>query len=102
MMDTPIGAALGQTVEDLREKKQVRVVPGDAEKKPHIAYENGAFAFTTLGYGHGVGMSQAAAVTLAEGGMTVDEILARFYPGTDIKSEMPCRFAHRQGGFLMA
>ncbi len=32
MMDTPIGAALGQTVEDLREKKQVRVVPGDAER----------------------------------------------------------------------
>jgi peptidoglycan hydrolase-like amidase len=32
-----------------------------------------------------VGMSQAAAITLAEGGMTVDEILARFYPGTDIK-----------------
>lgn len=50
-----------------------------------VAYENGAFTFTTLGYGHGVGMSQAAAITLAEGGMTVDEILARFYPGTDIK-----------------
>ena len=47
MMDTPIGAALGQTVEDLREKKQVRVVPGDAEKKPHIAYENGAFGTAT-------------------------------------------------------
>ena len=41
--------------------------------------------FRTIGYGHGVGMSQAAAITLAEGGMTVDEILARFYPGTDIK-----------------
>ena len=50
-----------------------------------VTYENSAFAFTTLGYGHGVGMSQAAAVTLAEGGMTYDEILARFYPGTDIK-----------------
>lgn len=47
MMDTPIGAALGQTVEDLREKKQVRVVPGDAEKKPHIAYENGVFGTAT-------------------------------------------------------
>ena len=50
-----------------------------------VTYENGAFTFTTLGYGHGVGMSQAAAITLAEGGMTADEILARFYPGTDIK-----------------
>lgn len=50
-----------------------------------VTYENGTFTFTTLGYGHGVGMSQAAAITLAEGGMTVDEILARFYPGTDIK-----------------
>lgn len=50
-----------------------------------VTYENDAFTFATLGYGHGVGMSQAAAITLAEGGMTVDEILARFYPGTDIK-----------------
>ena len=47
MMDTPIGTALGQTMGDLREKKQVRVVPGDAEKKPHIAYENGAFGTAT-------------------------------------------------------
>lgn len=49
-----------------------------------VTYENGAFTFTTLGYGT-AGMSQAAAITLAEGGMTVDEILARFYPGTDMR-----------------
>ena len=46
-MNTPIGKALGQTMDDMREKKQVRVVPGDAEKKPHIAYENGTFGTAT-------------------------------------------------------
>lgn len=47
MMNTPIGKALGQTMDDMREKKQIRIVPGDAEKKPHIAYENGAFGTAT-------------------------------------------------------
>lgn len=64
---------------------QVREALGLRSASFTVVYTDGTFTFTTLGYGHGVGMSQASAVTLAEGGMTADEILARFYPGTVIK-----------------
>ena len=33
------------------------------------------------GLGHGVGMSQIGAVTMANGGKTFEEILARYYTG---------------------
>lgn len=38
------------------------------------------------GFGHGVGMSQNGAKNMAENGMTHEQILAFFYPGTDIKT----------------
>ncbi len=38
------------------------------------------------GYGHGVGMSQNAAKTMAAQGMNCEEILQFFYPGTTLKS----------------
>lgn len=40
------------------------------------------FIITTLGYGHGVGMSQYGAGAMAESGKTYKEILAHYYPGT--------------------
>lgn len=40
--------------------------------------------FTTQGYGHGVGMSQYGANSMAESGYSYDEILKWFYTGTDI------------------
>lgn len=43
ILDTPLGEMLGQTYEDLKEKKQVRMIPGDAETDPHIAYKDGVF-----------------------------------------------------------
>lgn len=39
------------------------------------------------GYGHGVGMSQTAASTLAKQGKTYGEILKYFYPGTEVSEE---------------
>lgn len=47
--------------------------------------------FTTTGYGHGVGMSQYGANSMAEKGYSYDEILSWFYTGTDIRpiSELP-------------
>lgn len=33
----------GQTMAAIREKKQIRFIPGDAEKDPHIAYKDGVF-----------------------------------------------------------
>lgn len=51
-----------------------------------VAYQSGSFCFTTLGYGHGVGMSQWGAKALAEQGLGYDAILAHYYPGTQLCS----------------
>ena len=40
--------------------------------------------FTVTGFGHGVGMSQYGANSMAETGSTYDEILAWYYPGTEL------------------
>lgn len=53
-----------------------------------ISVKNKAFTVVTLGYGHGVGMSQYGANMLAGSGMTYKEILAHYYPGTEISSNM--------------
>lgn len=39
---------------------------------------------TTKGYGHGVGMSQTGAGIMAEEGSTYTDILAHYYPGTQL------------------
>lgn len=41
---------------------------------------------TTKGFGHRVGMSQYGAEAMAVQGMTYDEILAHYYPGTTLES----------------
>ncbi len=52
-----------------------------------VSYANKAFTFTTLGYGHGVGMSQYGADYMARQGSTYEEILAHYYPGTTLMDE---------------
>ena len=49
-------------------------------------YTDGEFVFTVSGYGHGVGMSQNGADSMAQEGYTYDEIIAHYYPGTVIES----------------
>ena len=46
--------------------------------------EENAFAFTTHGYGHGVGLSQYGANALALTGKSYQEILSLYYPGTTL------------------
>lgn len=46
-----------------------------------VAFDGERFTFTTLGWGHGVGMSQAGAIYMAQNGADYREILAYFYPG---------------------
>lgn len=41
-----------------------------------------SYTFTGTGWGHGVGMSQNGAMTLAKQGLTYEEILYLYYPGT--------------------
>ena len=50
-----------------------------------LRWDGSAFVFTVSGYGHGVGMSQVGADLLAEEGMTWEEILAHYYPGTALE-----------------
>lgn len=40
--------------------------------------------FRTVGYGHGVGLSQAGAQAMAAGGASFADILAHYYPGTQL------------------
>lgn len=63
---------------ELRAALSLRSANFDAE------YKNGKFVFTTRGYGHGVGMSQAGAQHLAKQGGTYKEILLWYYKGCEI------------------
>jgi peptidoglycan hydrolase-like amidase len=49
--------------------------------------KKGLYEIVTVGYGHGVGMSQISAFYMArEKGMTCREILAFFYPGSELET----------------
>ncbi len=49
-----------------------------------ISETQGGFLFSVTGYGHGVGMSQYGAETLAAAGSTYDEILKWYYTGAEL------------------
>lgn len=54
-----------------------------AKDEPVINAQSGQFAFTTYGWGHGVGMSQNGANFYATySGWTYQDILFHYYPGT--------------------
>jgi stage II sporulation protein D len=50
--------------------------------------KEGNFVFVGSGYGHGVGMSQWGAQSMAEDGKGYREILAHFYPGTSLRNDL--------------
>lgn len=49
-----------------------------------VKIDRDMLTFSTIGYGHGVGLSQWGAKYAAEQGQTWEEILAHYYPGTKI------------------
>ncbi len=51
-----------------------------------LTAQGGSLTFHVRGWGHGVGMSQAGAVFLAKQGADYKEILAHYYPGTQLTS----------------
>ena len=57
--------------------------------KMEIVPVAGAWRFTGEGWGHGVGMCQFGANGMARRGAGFREILARYYPGTEITGETP-------------
>ncbi len=50
-----------------------------------VEYRNGQFFFTTVGYGHGVGLSQYGADYLARQGKSWEEIIRYYYAGVKIE-----------------
>ncbi len=50
-----------------------------------IEFVDDGIIVTTKGYGHGVGMSQYGALEMANNGSNYQEILAHYYPGTELK-----------------
>ena len=48
---------------------------------------SGTFKFSVYGYGHGVGMSQMGAISMARSGSSYTDILKHYYPGTTIEKD---------------
>ncbi len=63
----------------------------DAPLSMATSIKPGEFAFTTYGYGHGVGLSQNGANAFANyGGYNYQQILFHYYPGTSlVQTTMP-------------
>ena len=64
---------------DIRKKFNLRSTDFTIEE------DNDNIVFTTKGYGHGVGMSQYGANTMAKNGSNYEEILKYYYQGVEIK-----------------
>ncbi len=63
---------------------QIRTALGLRSACFDIRTEGEQAVFTTRGFGHGVGMSQYGANTMAKSGSSWQEILAHYYPGCSI------------------
>ena len=50
-----------------------------------LSKESGKVKFIVKGYGHGVGMSQTGADSMAKSGSSAEEIINHFYVGVEIK-----------------
>ena len=48
--------------------------------------ENGDFILTGAGWGHGVGLCQIGAAVMADKGYTYEQILAHYFPGSELKT----------------
>ncbi len=62
----------------------IRAAFGLASANFSVSCADGQITFTVKGRGHGVGMSQCGAEAMAQAGSSWEEILARYYPGTEI------------------
>ena len=66
---------------------QVRQLAGLNSANFTVKVQGGDLVFSTVGYGHGVGLSQYGARYLALDGQTYDQILSHYYPGTQLRLE---------------
>ena len=68
---------------------EVRAALGLRSTAFSVAWDGDVFTFTVSGYGHGVGMSQYGARTYAAQGLGYRDILAHYYPGTELVRLVP-------------
>ncbi|MBR0485659.1 MAG: stage II sporulation protein D [Oscillospiraceae bacterium] len=66
--------------------QELRTIFGLRSAVFQVRYEDKNFIFTTYGYGHDVGMSQYGANVMAQNGADYREILAYYYPETELKT----------------
>ena len=66
--------------------KEVRNIFGLRSANFEITIEDDKIKFEVIGYGHGVGMSQTGADSLAKEGKTYEEIITHFYTGVEIEN----------------
>ena len=64
--------------------QQIREMLGLRSACFTVSCTAGQLAFTTRGFGHGVGMSQYGANEMARSGSTYEEILLHYYPGAEL------------------
>lgn len=65
---------------------ETRTLLGLRSTNFQITYENEKIKFSVIGYGHGVGMSQTGANTMAKEGKSCDDIIYHFYKDVEIKN----------------
>lgn len=65
---------------------EVRTLLGLKSANFEVNIDGDNITFTVKGYGHGVGMSQTGANTLAQEGKLYDEIIKHFYTGVEINN----------------
>ena len=63
---------------------EVRTIFGLKSAKFQITIEENNIKFNVIGYGHGVGMSQTGADSMAKQGKTYEEIIKHYYTGVEI------------------
>ena len=65
---------------------EVRTIFGLKSTHFEISKTDTGITFTVIGYGHGVGMSQTGADSMAKSGSNYEEIIKHFYTGVDISN----------------
>lgn len=63
---------------------EIRTIFGLRSARFEITIDGDNIKFTVLGYGHGVGMSQTGADSMAKQGANYEEIIKHFYTGVEI------------------
>lgn len=64
---------------------EARTLLGLRSTNFEVIKEDGKIKFSVKGYGHGVGMSQTGADSMAKQGATAEEIIGHFYSGVEVK-----------------